>query len=181
MKALLFFALLSLNLYAKEIAGIEFSDRLEYQKKNLTLNGVGLREATFLKIKVYAGALYVESQTQDGDALAKSTQYKVLKMNFLREVETEKIKDALSEGYQKNCESLCAGNTSNLERLLSKVEGMNKGDVMEFRFNDKAVELVKNNVVKETIASKEFSEIVLRIYIGRNPPNESLKKGLLGI
>lgn len=169
------------NTYAKEIAGINFPDTITAQKKTLKLNGVGLREATFLKIKVYAGALYVENHSQDGLALAKSKESKILKMNFIRDVEAKKIKEAFKEGYEKNCDELCGGNKQHLEKLLAKVEDLNKGDTMELRFNGRNLEFVKNDQVKETFDSKEFSEIILKIYVGNNPPNESLKKGLLGL
>jgi hypothetical protein len=44
------------------------------QGKTLKLNGTGLRQATILKINVYAAGLYLENAARDGDAIAGSDQ-----------------------------------------------------------------------------------------------------------
>jgi len=60
MKKLLGFISLffTLSLSAATLDGISFADKVNVEGKELVLNGIGIRKATFLKIKVYYGGLY---------------------------------------------------------------------------------------------------------------------------
>ena len=50
---LVLLALISFNSFALTVDGITFEDKVNVGGKDLVLNGVGIRKATFLKIKVY--------------------------------------------------------------------------------------------------------------------------------
>ena len=52
-KLVLFVFLLSLNLGAAEFAGVTIPDTKKVHGKDLVLNGIGMRRATFLNVKVY--------------------------------------------------------------------------------------------------------------------------------
>jgi len=45
---------------AGELAGVTFPDQISVDSRTLLLNGMGLREATILKVDVYVAALYLE-------------------------------------------------------------------------------------------------------------------------
>ena len=52
--------------------GITMPDTATVGGKDLQLNGLGTRKATFLKVKVYVMGLYLEKKSQDGQAIAAS-------------------------------------------------------------------------------------------------------------
>src|SRR5262245_43755167 len=56
----------------KECHGVNFPEQTSVQTSPLTLNGLGLRQATMLKINVYVGALYVAKKYEDADAFLAS-------------------------------------------------------------------------------------------------------------
>jgi hypothetical protein len=43
--------------HGKECKGVTFPEQVQVEGSNLTLNGLGLRQATALKVNVYAAAL----------------------------------------------------------------------------------------------------------------------------
>ena len=53
----------------KECKGISFSEQMQSEGATLELNGLGLRQATFPKIDVYVGALYVAQTSTDANAI----------------------------------------------------------------------------------------------------------------
>src|SRR5258705_5108895 len=55
--------------YGKECKGVNFPDQAQVEGANLTLNGLGLRQATAFKVNVYVTALYVAKTSNDANAL----------------------------------------------------------------------------------------------------------------
>ena len=166
---------------AAEIKGIRMADTMKAGGKTLVLNGLGLRQATILNINVYAAALYLESKSQDADAILASNGPKNLEMVFMRDVEAKDVSKAWTEGFEKNCETNCEALKPSLEKLKASMNmDMKKGDVMAISFLPEKVELLLKGKVAGSVESREFSKTLLRIWLGKNPPNDSLKEGLLG-
>ena len=74
----------------------EFSPIVEVEGTKLHLNGIGLRKATFLRFKVYWGALYLTERSSDAEAILASPTPKQARLRFLRDVGVEKLKDAFT-------------------------------------------------------------------------------------
>src|SRR5690242_10476784 len=56
----------------KECKGVSFPDQAQVDGSALTLNGLGLRQATMLKVNVYVAALYVPRTSGDANAILAS-------------------------------------------------------------------------------------------------------------
>src|SRR3954454_5714398 len=84
---------------AAEISGVKLPDQVTVGGKTLKLNGLGLRQATFIKFNVYAAGLYLENPSHDGDAIANSDQTKSIQMVFMRDVSAKQMSDAFQEGF----------------------------------------------------------------------------------
>ena len=52
-------------LLARECQGVNLPDQLQVSGKTLQLNGLGLREATIFKVRVYVAGLYLEQKSTD--------------------------------------------------------------------------------------------------------------------
>lgn len=167
--------------FALEVNGVKFADQVKMGGKTLSLNGVGLRQATFLNVNVYAGGLYLETPSHSAEAIASSDELKTVELYFLRDVEGEKIKGAWAEGFEKNCKTACEAMKPGIAKLQSLTTDMKKGDVMIFNFYPDHVETKIRGAVVGTIDGKDFSKNMIRCWIGPNPPNAGLKAGMLGI
>jgi hypothetical protein len=168
------------NASAVEISGVKLPDQVTVAGKSLKLNGAGLRQATLLKVNVYAAGLYLEKPSGDGEAIANSDQAKSIEMVFMRDVSAKQMAEAFGEGFDKNCVAGCA----ELKQYMSKLQGltkdMKKGDSMAVRFLAEGVEVMINGQKAGSVGDKAFSHQLIRCWIGKNPPNSGLKEGLLG-
>ena len=165
---------------AAEISGVKLPDQVTVQGKTLKLNGAGLRQATILKINAYAAGLYLENAMHDGDAIASSDQLKSIEMVFMRDVSAKQMADAFQEGFDKNCVAGCAELKPHIGKLQGFLKDMKKGETMAYRFMADGVEVMIRGQKAGKVGDKAFSHQLIRVWIGKNPPNTELKEGLLG-
>ena len=165
---------------AADVAGMKLPDQVNVQGKSLKLNGTGLRQATILKINVYAAGLYLENPSKDGEAIANSDQPKAIEMVFLRDVTAKQMADAFQEGFDKNCVADCARLKPDLAKLQGFLKDMKKGETMGIRFLSEGVDVMIRGAKAGSAGDKAFSHQLIRCWIGKNPANPGLKSGLLG-
>lgn len=173
---ILFFSTLS---NAAVINDTKFEDQIKVSDKTLVLNGLGMRLATMLKVKAYAGALYLESKSSDPKAIVDSNGIKKIYMHFLRSIEKSKIDNGFYDAVKQN--DLNPSVHEKSLKIISQVlpEEVKNGDVLYFTFFPDYIEVqFKDKVGK--IEDKDFVKNLIKIWI-LNAPNEELSKGLLGL
>jgi len=164
---------------AAKLADVNFDDTLDVAGKKLVLNGLGLRK--FAIFKVYVGGLYLENKEASPETILASQSPKVIKLHFLRDVGSKDIRKAWSEGFDKNCTPEgCKTMRADIEALNAFMPECKEGDVVEFGFTSEGVALSLNGTRKGEVKKAGFSREILAIFLGKNPPNEALKEGLLG-
>src|SRR3954468_12125359 len=165
--------------FAAEIAGTKLPDQVTVAGKTLKLNGTGLRQATFLKFNVYAAGLYVENIAHDGETIANSDGPKSIQMIFLRDVTGKQMADAFQEGFDKNCTADCGRLKPDLGKVQGLMKDMKSGETMAYNFSDHVDVFIRGQKVG-SVGDKAFSQQLLRIWLGKSPPNPELKSGFLG-
>jgi len=86
----------------KECEGVIFPGQAQVEGSSLTLNGLGLRQATAFNVNVYVAALYVARTSGDpNDLLGSHTPSKLI-LQFVRSVGADDIRKGWSEGFEKN-------------------------------------------------------------------------------
>lgn len=171
---------LSSPLHAQELAGITFPKSITKEGGTLSLNGLGLRTATFFSIKVYVAALYVEKPTHKAGEIIASEGRKRIVMKFVRSVSAKKLQNAWREGFTSNTPSAVSLNPR-IEQLCSLMVDVKEGDTLAFDITSKTTSVEYNFTQLGSIEGADFSQALLRVWLGPNPPNENLKKGLLGL
>jgi hypothetical protein len=168
---------------AADLAGVSMPDQRTVDGKTLTLNGLGLREASFLKVDVYVGGLYLEEGSSDPKQILDSEQIKHLDMHFIyKKVDRKKITKAWVEGLEANAKSDFDALREPLEKLNGWMEEMIKGDSMSFTARPGAgLEVVVKGELKGVIDDETFAREFWSIFLGPEPPNEGLKQGMLGL
>ena len=78
--------------------GVDFPAQAQVDGGTLTLNGLGLRQATIMKVNVYVAALYVAKVSSDPHALLGANTPKELILPFLRNVGDDDLERAGEEG-----------------------------------------------------------------------------------
>lgn len=172
--------LLSLNLYAAEKAGITVPDTMTIAGKEIKLNGVGVRRATFLRIKVYVGALYLEKKTNKVEEILSSPYPKHLSMSFIRDVDKEDLQKAWLEGLEAAIKKADrAPLMKSFNEFNSHMVDIKKGQSILITFQKEGVEVTVAGTKKPLIKDSNFSRALLSIWF-LNARDEELRDELMG-
>ncbi|HVL10446.1 MAG TPA: chalcone isomerase family protein [Burkholderiaceae bacterium] len=169
---------------AAELEGQRFEETAQVATKDLQLNGVGLR--TVFVIKAYAAGLYLPEKARNAAVVLGMGGTKRLQIKPLREVDADTFIKALSEGIRKNhSEAQIIKLNSRLDQLsetLRMLGKAQKGDTINFDFApESGTQISINGATKgKPIPGEDFYQAVLRIFIGDQPVDRDLKRGLLG-
>lgn len=170
---------LALSATAAEKGDVKMPDTIEVAGQKLDLNGMGIREATIFAIDVYVAGLYVPKKSSDPQTLMTSDVPKKLVLSFVRDIDADDITDAFTESFEKN--KFGPAVQKQLARLNGWMTDMKDGQSMSFTYvpgEGLTVEVLGKT--KGVIEGKDFQARFLSIWLGENPPNRGLKKGLLG-
>ena len=165
----------------KECQGVNVPEQTQVQASLLTLNGLGLRQATMLKVNVYVAALYVAQQSTDANAILASNTPKQLVLHFVRDVDGTDLKKAWEEGFAHNAKAQLPALKERIEQLKGWMVNMQSGQQLTFTHKPGAgIEVNVHGKVQGTVEGDDFARAFLAIWLGPQPPNPGLKAGLLG-
>jgi len=173
----------SLPAAALEIEGVEVAETISSadSKTTLLLNGAGLREKLY--IDVYVGALYLLAKTMDAQTILSDEGPGSVLMHILyKEISKQKMTDGWIDGLDANLTS------SQLQALQPRLDAFNKlftatykGDVLQIDYTPaKGTEVRINGEWRGAVAGNDFFRALLKIWIGPNPVDKSLKQDMLG-
>lgn len=163
---------------AGELGGVTLPDTLKAGDKTLKLNGLGLRKKAVFK--VYVGGLYLESPSKDADAILTADRGKAIRMHFLRDLTKAQLVEAFQEGFDANAKDQ-ASQKAAFDRMLGLVPDVKEGSTMTFTYlPGKGTTLSVESKELGVFEGKGFADAVFAIWLGRKPPSEDLKKGMLG-
>ena len=166
---------------ARQCRGIDFPERVQVAGTDLTLNGLGVRKATFLKVNVYVAALYVNRRSNDPDTLIRSDAPQELILQFVRGVGVDDLRKAWREGFERVTQNQLAPFASRIATLNGWMEDVKSGERLQFvRQAHGGIEVSVAGKVRGTLESEDFARAFLSIWLGATPPNPELKTGLLG-
>lgn len=170
---------------AAEIEGVKIADKVRVGDSGpeLVLNGAGIR--TRLVFKVYVGALYLPQKQSSADAILNDSSAKRVALHLLRDVTADQLLSALNDGMKANHtpEQLAKfdAQSKQLETILKSVKAAKHGDtVLLDMLAGGGTRVTVNGEVRGTIAGADFSRALLRVWLGDNPAETSLKRAMLG-
>ena len=113
--------------------------------------------------------------------LLAPNQTKQLVMRFMRSVGKEKLTEAWTEGFDKNAGDQRAALASDLAKLNGAMIDIKKEDRITLTYQPESGVTVSAQGKKDVvIPGAEFQRVLFSIWLGPNPPNLSLREGLLG-
>jgi hypothetical protein len=170
------FFVAAVALSAANLAGVTLPDSTSAGGHALVLNGMGLR--TRFTFKVYVAGLYLPQKSNDGPAIAGADLPKRIVLHFVRDVESDSMKEAISNGFDDNAKKTLK---AQIDQFTSALEPFKVGDEMSVTYlpGTGTVLNVKGKD-KLTIPGMEFAKALFGIWLGPKPPSAELKKGLLG-
>ena len=182
MAALLAALLVVPGLQAAEVAGVKVEDRITVGGGELLLNGAGLRTKVF--IKVYVGALYATQKSTTAAGVLDATTPRRMTMRLLRDVDADSLYGALRDGLNANHgeAELAAlkGSIDQFAGIMKKIGNARSGDTVAIDFAADGVGVSFNGEPRGRVAGAPFARALLKVWLGENPVDASLKKALLG-
>ena len=166
---------------AKECKGVNFPDQAQVEGSSLILNGLGLRQATMMKVNVYVAALYVTKTSTDPKALLGSNEPSELILQFVRNVGAEDLRKGWSEGFEKNSKDQLPALKDRIAMLNGWMGDVKTGERLTFIHKPGAgLQVDVNGAVKGTVKGDDFAKAFFAIWLGGDPPNPEIKAGILG-
>jgi chalcone isomerase-like protein len=175
-------ACLAAPAWGRQLAGVTLPEQTTVGKSTFVLNGMGLREATWLKIDAYFAGLYLVTRSCDADAILRGEQPKRIVLVFLRSISRKRM---LKE-WDDNLKANIGKDTAALEGRVATLQawmpdGVGKGDEVALTYlPDRGLLVEIKGKARGTIPGADFARALFAIWLGAQPPNQSLKVGLLG-
>jgi hypothetical protein len=170
---------------AREIGGVRFEDQVMLADQSLVLNGVGMRVKMI--IKVYAMGLYVPRRDASPHALLNQTGPKSVRIVLLRNVSAEQLADSMVTGIEDNVSAaeraVLRKRLEALQATMLKAGDAQKGAVIQLDYvpGQGTHITLSGKALGPDIAGEDFYRALLKIWLGDNPSDNSLKRDLLGV
>jgi hypothetical protein len=170
-------AMLTLLVSAAEIEGVDFPDRVIMYEQPLVLNGVGVR--TYFGFTIYAAALYQPIKTTDENQILALDSVSVLKMLYLVDIDQTDVRHAWLKSIGESCNLPCVKYNKEIEKFLSQISQIKNKSAETYIFTKNKLE-IQTQTHQTIIDDTDFSKLILATFIGKYPPTDTLKRGLLG-
>jgi len=175
---LAFCTLLALPALPKEREGVTAPPVVQVAGKPLHLMGMGLRKK--LWFKVYLASFYLENPVDDGAQAISSDQIKQVRMHMLRDLERDKIVEAVQEGFQKNSGPDMPRLQSRLNSFLKAIPDLKGGQQILITYFPGTGTVLKAGRGDEiTVPGKDFADALFSVWLGKSPVDDDLKGEML--
>jgi hypothetical protein len=166
---------------ARQCDGVSFPEQVTVHGQSLTLNGLGIRKATFLRIKVYVAALYLPHPSTDAAGILAADQPSEIVLHFLWHVTTGQLRDAWRDGFKQSAPQELPALRARIDTLNGWMHGIGSGHSMAFVHRPgQGIEYLLDGVPQGDIPGEDFARAFFGIWLGAHPPGRDLKAGLLG-
>lgn len=167
---------------AAEVGGVTLAETASVGGSDLVLNGAGIRTRFFFK--VYVGSLYLPRKTSEAAAAVGGPGAKRVQINMLRDVSASDFVAAFSDGLRANTgEADLAAVKPQVEQFMAIMRSFGdakSGDVITLDYVP-GQGTVMSHAGKRlgVVAGEAFNRALLRIWLGDQPIQASLKKAML--
>ncbi len=180
LSTLLFALTFSAN--ALEIKGVKVDETAQVGGNALVLNGAGVR--TKMLFKVYVAGLYLTQKQSSADSVLSDTGNKRVSMHFLRNLSAEKLLHAMDEGFEANngAADMAAvePQMKAFRAMMTSAKAVKEGDVILLDYAGQNTTVNLNGKALGTVEGAAFNQALLRVWLGKEPVDASLKKAMLG-
>ncbi|MEQ1532057.1 MAG: chalcone isomerase family protein [Sideroxydans sp.] len=176
--------LLSLNANARDVADVRVAEAAQVSGHSLQLNGAGTR--TKVIIDVYVGALYLESRMTSAEAVLADKGVKRVALHMLYGMKSAKLLDAFKKGLEENhsAAELAAldGGMKKFFAIFDSVSGVSPDDTIFLDYLPAiGTKVIINGKERGVVEGADVNRALLKIWLGENPVEKSLKKDMLGL
>ena len=166
---------------AGQVGKVTLPDSLMAGQEQLLLNGAGFRKKLF--IKVYAAGLYLKQKETDDKKIIAKDDPMAVRMHFVYDgVSSKKLVAAWNEGFEKGT----GGDIQPISREIDKFNSFFTGEAKKNDIYDliyipgQGVGVYINGALIGTVPGLAFKQALFAIWLGDNPADAKLRRGMLG-
>lgn len=169
---------------AMTVADKTLDDTAHVAQQALVLNGAGMRTKFFFQ--VYIGALYLRERMHTTEAVLADPGPKRIELYVMRHVGADRFAEAFHTAISKNHTPdeyrAISSRLARFEQVFGEVGDVNEGTVVLMDYLPQGDETVLTIDGKERvrIPGADFYRALLKVWLGEQPAQESLKKAMLG-
>jgi hypothetical protein len=162
-------------------AHVHLPEKIDSLGETLLLNGLGVRRATFLNVKVYVAGLYLARPTTSIPEILQPTRSKQLTLHFVRHVSRGDMLSAIRDGLHDNASAEEAAAEQHVQSMERYLPDLHTGTVLRLAYRPKrGLQVFANDKLVGIEKDDTFANLLFRIWLGPKPPDSGLKAGLLG-
>jgi Chalcone isomerase-like len=173
---------------ALRVGGVSFAPTAKLGATELQLNGAGVRQQSAQAL--YAAALYLEKKQSSPQAAIQDTGAKRLTVTMLRDVSASQMSDLLSAGLTTNSSNAqlfgLVSEVMDLSTLIAETRSLKAGDSFQIDWSRNAGTSIQVQQkgqaapVVKVFPNASLMPAMLRIWLGDQPADPTLKSALLG-
>jgi hypothetical protein len=167
-----------------KVGKASFDNSIELGNKTLNLNGAGIRyKAVF---RVYAAGLYLQKKTNSVEEVLADTGPRRIRVSMFQDIDANKLGKLFTEGMEKNTERdefiKALPGTIKMAELFAAKRELKTGDTFNVDYipGVGTTITVNSDAPSPPIKEPEFFTVLLKIWLGKSPADNSLKSALLG-
>ncbi|TXL68650.1 chalcone isomerase family protein [Zeimonas arvi] len=170
--------------HAVEVEGVHFDDAVALGGATLSVNGTGLREVYI--VKTWVAALYTPGPVRSAQALIADPGPRRLAISLLADVSIDRIARGILDAIRRNHDPLLlASIDAQIKAFVATLRAIGptqKGDRLTLDLAEGSTRVSFNDMmVGEPIAGLLFRDALLRAFVGAQPIDVDLQRGLLGL
>ncbi len=166
----------------KEVGKVRLPLELMYNKKNLLLNGAGIRSKWFFDI--YTIGLYLNKKSSDAQSIIDADESMGVRFEVTSKLlSREKFASAFEEGFQKSTNGNIAQYRSRIEKFFNFMhDEIRVGNVYDVIYHKgEGTTIYFEGEKRGTIKGLDFKKALIGVWLSDLPANKRLKKELLGL
>ncbi|WNJ21596.1 chalcone isomerase family protein [Pontibacter sp. G13] len=165
----------------RKVSSVELNETESFDGNSLQLNGAGVRSKYFMDL--YVGALYLTEKSSSSGEIIKSTQPQAIRLHIISSLITsEKMISSTEEGFENATGDNTAPISAEIKQFIDAFSApIEKGDIFDMVNTADGVKVYKNAKLLTTVKGAAFKEALFGIWLGADPAQSSLKRGMLGL
>ena len=164
-----------------QVGSVTLDNTLTFGGAELILNGAGIRKKAMV-LKLYSGGLYLAKKSKDAEAIINADETMAIRLVITSSfVSSEAMQGAVNDGF----EASTGGKTASMDAEIKEFIGFFSDEIVEddmfdITYQKAGVVVYKNGKEMGTVKGLNFKKALFGIWLGDDPADSKLKKGMLG-
>lgn len=186
MKKLLFLfmavATLTSTVAQTQVGEVTLPNTLNFGGQDLMLNGAGIRKKAMV-LKLYSGGLYLAQKSNKASSIINADETMAIRLVITSSfVSSDAMSEAVEEGFDASTDGNTKAISSDIKKFMSFFsDEIVEGDTFDITYQKGVGSVMyKNGKKLGTITGMTFKKALFGIWLGNDPADSKLKRGMLG-